>query len=53
LILDGHSKDFSPAYYATLMLTQGESYQLYHVITKLVEINKMPVNTASAEIQGF
>ncbi len=32
LILDGHSKPFYAAYGATLMLTQEESYQLYHVI---------------------
>jgi hypothetical protein len=35
------------------MLTQEESYQLYHVIQKLAGINKIPVNTASAEIKGF
>jgi hypothetical protein len=35
------------------MLTQEESFQLYHEIKKLVGINKMPVNTTSAEIQGF
>jgi hypothetical protein len=35
------------------MLIQEESYQLFHVIKKLVGINKMPVNTASAEIQEF
>jgi hypothetical protein len=52
LILDGHSKEFYLALWATLILTQEESYQLYHV-KKLVVINKIPVNTASAEIQGF
>jgi hypothetical protein len=35
------------------MLTQEESYQLYHVIKKLVGVKKIPVNTASAKIQGF
>ncbi len=32
LILDGHSKDFYPAYWATLMLAQEDSHELYHVI---------------------
>ncbi len=32
LILDGHSKDFYKAYWATEMLTQEESSQLYNVI---------------------
>jgi hypothetical protein len=27
-----HSEDFYPAYWATLMLTQEESYQLYLVM---------------------
>jgi hypothetical protein len=35
------------------MLTQQESFQLYHEIKKLAGINEMPVNTASTEIQGF
>jgi hypothetical protein len=35
-----------PTELGTLMLTQEESCQLYHEI-------KMPVNTVSAEIQGF
>jgi hypothetical protein len=35
------------------MLTSFESYELYHVIKKIVGISKIPVNTASAQIQGF
>jgi hypothetical protein len=35
------------------MLTQEEGYQLLSCDKKLVGINKIPVNTASAEIQGF
>jgi hypothetical protein len=37
LKLDSHSKDFYPAYWATLMLTQEESFQLYHEIKNLLE----------------
>jgi hypothetical protein len=34
------------------MLTQFESYQLSHVINNFIGISKIPVNTASAKIQG-
>jgi hypothetical protein len=53
LILDGHSKDFYPAYSATLMISTRRKVSALSCDKKLVGINKIPVNTASAEIKRF
>jgi hypothetical protein len=51
LILDGHSKEYYPLSY--LDVNTRRKLSALPCDKKLVGVKKIPVNTASAKIQGF